>query len=348
MNRIRLGISARSAVLLLLGLIPSLLFAAPPQLPPDMHAWAIQSIDCVYREDFKQATAIAKQIIRKYPDHPAGYFFQGAVLNTQMEYLQSEKFEAEFYRICEDAVARGERLTASNPSDVWVKFFTGGANGAMGTYESRYDKLVTAFKHGWGGVSVFKDLSAVNADFVDVQFGIASYDYWRSAMTKNLWWMPGVTDKREPAVKTLFDVANRGIYVKESACAGLIDILYNEKRYADMLAMANRMLAKYPDNLFFRWGRAKALVGLKELDKAETELRWILARVEDGSFDSNYHSVMAHCFLQKTLFLQKRFAPAIQEYEILIKKPLSPVAAKRLAKILSEAADIDRRARQGK
>ena len=50
------------------------------QLPVDMHELAISSINSVYQDQFKQALGYTKRIIKKYPDHPAGYFFYAAVL----------------------------------------------------------------------------------------------------------------------------------------------------------------------------------------------------------------------------------------------------------------------------
>ncbi len=97
--------------------------AEPQQLPADLNGWALASIDFVFKEEYKSAEEEAKKITRAYPDHPAGYFFMAAVAEAWMQRYQSNKREAEFYRFCDQAVEKAEKILAADPNDDWARFF---------------------------------------------------------------------------------------------------------------------------------------------------------------------------------------------------------------------------------
>ena len=319
---------------------------AKTQLPADMHELAVSSIKCVYNKKFKQAKGYAKRLIKNYSNHPAGYFFYAAILNSQMEYLQSEKYEVEFYRYCDDAISKGEALLEKEPNNMWVKFFIAGASGLKGTYESRYQRWLTAFKHGWRGVVLLKEVLETRPEMVDAKYGIATYDYWRSAKTKMLWWLPGVKDKRTPAIKTLYEMLNKATYVKESATLNLIDMLLNEKRYDEALQVANKLLSQYPANMVIMWRKAEAQLGLRELEEAEISYKSILKRVESEAFESNYNIVLCHYFLSKVYFYQKKYRQCLDEIKAMESFKLSSVSKKRLENIYNDAATVKKNAKK--
>lgn len=318
---------------------------AQVQLPLDMHNLAISSIYNVYNEKFKQAEDDAKRIIKKYPNHPAGYFFYAAVLNLLMEYLQSDKYENEFYKYCDFAISKGEDLLEKQPDNAWAKFFIAGANGIKWTYESRYERWLTAFKHGWRAVVMLRELLESNPEMKDALYGIAIYNYWRSAKIKLLWWLQSVEDRRDRAIRMLYDLQNEGTYVKEGSSINLIGMLYNEKRFAHAIEVADKMLTKYPSNLICRWKKAEAQLDLKEFDKAENSYKYILKHIESGSFDGNYNAVLCRYYLLKIYFCRKQYDLCITEYNLMKSFKLSPISQKRLEKRFGDASSMERKAR---
>src|SRR5271157_1159300 len=146
-------------------------------LPADMNELIFNSIDLVYKEKFKSAEDEAKKIVKKYPDHPAGYFFCAAALELWIDFYETDRQAREFYEYCDKAIDKAEKLLARDPRDDWAVFFLGGANGFMGTYEGRYEKWITSFRHGWKGVCALKALHKKNLHIKDVLFGLGLYDY---------------------------------------------------------------------------------------------------------------------------------------------------------------------------
>jgi tetratricopeptide (TPR) repeat protein len=314
-------------------------------LPADMHAWGLASVDHVFREQFREAESEARRIIRKYPEHPAGYFFLAAVLDARMKRSQSDDHEVQFYHFCDEAIVRGERLLEKNSNDYWARFFIAGANGAKGAYESRYGRWITAFRHGWQGVAIFKEIQQAGADIPDVLYGIATYDFWRSAMTQVLWWMPGVEDRRDEAIEMLFEACTTAIYVGPVAQSDLVEILNYQQRHAEALAVANALLKAYPGNLTISWGKGEALLGSGNADEAEKMFQWIRQRIAAAEFGTNYNLARVHYFLARVYLAQEKYADCFASANAMHALRLSSDDRKRLEKQLDEANAIKKRAR---
>jgi tetratricopeptide (TPR) repeat protein len=337
-------LSGRTIAALCLCLVGPSGAAELPPLPADMHESALRSIDLVYREDFAGAFDEARRIIHKYGEHPAGYFFYAASLDAWMAYYQSKKKEDEFYRYCDLAVDKAEQLIDHDKADAWTYFFLGGAEGLKGNYETRYERWIAAFRYGWRGVSTLRKLQREHPEMHDVNYGIGTYDYWRSAMTRVMKWLPSVSDTREAGIAALQDARQKGTYTRIASAVALVAIEYNEQRYDTMLTVANEMLELYPRCTLFWSGRAQALYGLGRYDEAERAFRYILSRVENGPVDNYYNAVVTHYWLAKVYYRLGRYAQTTTECDRIRELPLTESIARRLESYLSEADELKRRA----
>jgi tetratricopeptide (TPR) repeat protein len=243
-----------------------------PALSEEIRAWGRASVDLVFQGRFREAEAEAKRIIRRYPEHPSGYFFCAAVLDAEMERRQQDREENQFYHYCDQAISKGERLIERQPDDPWAKFFVAAANGAKGAHESRYERWITAFRHGWQGVALFKQIKRTNPEIKDILYGIGLYDYWRSAMTRVMWWMPGVEDRREEAIAMLYEATEEGLFAREMAGVQLSAALLNEERYDEVLDVCDSLLLRYPNHIILMRHRAEALIGRKRYGEAAAVL----------------------------------------------------------------------------
>jgi tetratricopeptide (TPR) repeat protein len=295
------------------------------------------SIEDIYNEKFKQAEDEARTIIKKYPQHPAGYFFLAAAIDAWMEYYQSSEREEDFYRCCDKALETGERCLDKEPGNAWGKFFYGGADGLKGTYESRYERWITAFRHGWKGVSALVEVGKTNPEIHDVNFGIGTYYYWRSAMTKMLWWMPGIGNKCKEGIRQLYDAKNFGVFTRTAAAVHLVSILANDKKYEEALNICDEVLERFPTALVVYWGRAKVLYGLERFEQSEQMFQYILSRVEAEPIDNHYNAIVCHYWLAKIHLRINQYTQVIAECNRINYYKLEEGIKKRLEKYFDEA-----------
>jgi tetratricopeptide (TPR) repeat protein len=330
--------------LLTLGVAARVCGRGVSSLPPDMHQWALSSIDLVYREEFDQASEHARRIVQKYPEHPAGYFFTAAALDAWMHSFQSSAKETEFYQYCNQAVEKAELLLEKKGEDPWVRFFMGGAEGLKGNYEMRYERWITAFRYGWKGVTVLRKLQERYRDFSDLEYGIGSYLYWRSAMARVLKWLPSINDERAEGIAMLRRARQSGTYTSTVASAALVEVFANEQQHDSTLALAEGMLARYPGNLTFQVARARALYGLGRYEDAERVWRVILAKVEREQSGSRYQAALARYYLARLYYQVGRYASCIAECEGMRRHASAEEVHGRLADLVSEIRDLQQAA----
>ncbi|MBN1982717.1 MAG: hypothetical protein JW795_14385 [Chitinivibrionales bacterium] len=319
---------------------------ASEELEPEVHALFLQGIDLVWHEEYKEALDHTKLLIKKFPENPVGYFLYGATLNTLMEYLESDKYEEEMYSHCDLAIEKSELLLKKKPHDIWAQFFNAGANGIKGKYESRSEQWITAFKHGWRGVLLLNEIQKKHPEIVDVSYGIATYEYWRSAKMKLLWWMPGVEDRREPSIQALTKVAHTGIYCKESATMELISALFNENRLKEATSILDTFMKQYPNNYFCLAYRVKISLGLKENVRALSSLKRIIAKLDLEERECNSAKINWRYTLMSVYFTRKQYADCLREYEEILSYKLSNKQSKYSQSTLQKAAALGQKARQ--
>jgi tetratricopeptide (TPR) repeat protein len=214
-------------------------------------------------------------------------------------------------------------------------------------YESRYGRWITAFRYGWQGVTALKEAYGLTPSLKDALMGVATYDYWRSAMTKMLWWMPGVEDKRVEAIRVLYAVVDSSVYVQEAAGKHLGFALNNEKRYGEGLTVANKLLARYPGYLVFQWMAIDAYMGLKKYEEAERLLKLVLQRVEMQRVENHYNEIQCHYKLALIYLEQNRYSLCLYECSRISELPTDDATRKRLEDQFSSVEQIRKNAMSG-
>ncbi|MBD3419385.1 MAG: hypothetical protein GF398_04625 [Chitinivibrionales bacterium] len=313
-----------------------------------MHTNALGCINLVFKEDFKEAEKKAKSLIRENPDHPSGYFFYASVLNYWMIYYQSTRKENLFYQQCDRAIEKANILLKKNKHDYWALFFKGGAEGIKGTYEARFERWITAFRNGWKGYSLLSELAEKNNKIFDAHYGLGSYEYWRSSMTKKLKWMPGIGDKRAEGMQKIKIAMSRGKYTRLTAHEEMIKVYLNEKAWSKAEQLSIDMLEKYPGAVLFTWYLAEAQYHLGKLEKAEDRYKYLLGRVEAESYDNHYNAALCHYWLAKIYYNLKRYTQCVAECNRMRYYKFTVDIQKRLESELAEADKLRKQAEQAR
>jgi tetratricopeptide (TPR) repeat protein len=305
-------------------------YAAGARLQGPVHELALKSIDLVYQERFEEALGNARKIIRLDAQHPAGYFFYAVTLDAQMAFEQSARREDEFYQYCDLTIQKSEALLGSGTNAAWANFFLGGAEGLKGNYETRFERWITAFRYGWKGVTILRKAQELEPQLFDVCYGIGTYNYWRSAMTQVMRWMPGVKDTRAEGIEEVRKSLSQGVYTQIASAVNLIEIYYNEKRYLPMHELAQRMLERYPNNYLFLMGEARSQFYLGRIDEAEVLFKRAFTKASALADNNGYTVFMTSYWLLKLYQSAGRFPQCREQHRHLSSLKLDPEVSKRL------------------
>ncbi|MGH9882223.1 MAG: tetratricopeptide repeat protein [Pyrinomonadaceae bacterium] len=242
-------------------------------------------LDALYDLDYEKARREFGEIARLFPNHPAGSQLLAARLWVKTLYesrrLQTSlyssdsfytrgddkvdpKIVAEFRALTRESKRLAEARLKVNPKDVEAFEFLGATAGLKASFEEAVERRhFAAIKDGSEAVDRYRDVLKIDPNYVDAQLPIGLYDYVVGALPlpqKILAGIAGYRGSKKRGLAALERVAKEGRWSNDDAKSLLILLYSREQRFADALAVARELSAKYPRNYLFRLETADALV----------------------------------------------------------------------------------------
>lgn len=312
----------------------------------------VAGFEALYSLDYEGARQKFKEIARLFPEHPAGPQFLAAVLWTQTlnesRRLQSSLYASEsFYGKSEDVVnprtvEQFRELTRSattlakarlkaNPRDVEALYFLGATEGLKAAFAAAVQRsFMSALRDGSSSVDRHRNVIKLDPSYHDAELTIGLYDYVVGTLplpVKLLASIGGVRGSKKRGLLTLERVAKEGRFARDDARSLLIVLYKREKRYADALAIARELGAKYPRNYLYKLEQADALMSQAAVERQAANLsaagkaeREALAIFEALLQDRAVREVAARSFdlihfrYGDALFTAGRFDQAAKEF----------------------------------
>ena len=241
--------------------------------------------EALYNLDYEGARKQFKEIARLFPDYPAGQQFLAASLWIETLYetrrLQSSLYDTHsFYSKNEDKVdpriveqfrswiREAKRLAEArrkqNPRDIEALYYLGSIQGLKASFEEAVERRhFAAMRDGSDAVDFHRDVVRLDPSFHDAEITIGLYDYAVGSLplaVKVIIGIGGIRGSKKRGLATLERVAKDGRWARDDAKSLLLVLYTREKRFAEALAIAQELGAKYPRNYLFRLEAADALV----------------------------------------------------------------------------------------
>jgi len=248
--------------------------------------------EALYNLDYDKAQKDFKEIIRLYPNHPAGPQLMAARIwiktlyesrRLQSSLYSSESFYssgddkvdpkvvAEFRNLTRESKRLSETRIKKDPKDIEALYWLGATEGLKASFEEAVERRhMAALKDGNDSVDNHREVFKLDPNFVDVGITIGLYEYVVGSLPLPIKVVAGVTGFRGSKKKGLAwveRVAKEGTWARDDAKTLLIILYTREKRYQDVLANARELSAKYPRNYLFRLEAAGALVAQAEVER---------------------------------------------------------------------------------
>lgn len=270
---------------LLIFLTPQIAFAFEQS---DEIVWlAMEGQTRIFERRYDDALRLFQEVEKEYPYSAVGPFGQMAVYEVQM--LEAEDFhlEKEFL----ETAKRGEEIVDKimqryRPSDVDL-FFSGGLIGLEGFFRARHAQWWGAYTRGNICRQIFNSILKRNPSFVDAQFGLGMYIYWRSVFTNEIKFLPFFSDRRKEGIAIVEKVAREGNLAREMAQVNLGIIYFEERRLADAERVFDDFTKRYPRNALLHMFYGKVLLADKKYDQAIEEFKKV-AQINPRIIKANY------------------------------------------------------------
>jgi len=248
--------------------------------------------EALYNLDYDKAQKDFKEIIRLYPNHPAGPQMMAARVwiktlyesrRLQSSLYSSESFYssgddkvdpkvvAEFRNLTRESKRMSEARLKQNPKDIEALYWLGATEGLKASFEEAVERRhFAALKDGNDSVDHHRELLKLDPNFIDVGITIGLYEYVVGSLPLPIKVVAGITGFRGSKKKGLAfveRVAKEGTWARDDAKTLLIVLYTREKRYQDVLTNARELAAKYPRNYLYRLEAAGALVAQAEVER---------------------------------------------------------------------------------
>lgn len=237
---------------------PNLLEATPRGTPVDLGADDVleeavrKGQDMILNREYDEALAFFTDLEASHKDSGLGTL--GKVLVYQTRMLENGDFadEKDFDAAVKIAGKQLEKAVEDPGQDIWDRMLVGGLYGVRGMHAMRKKKYWSAIDDGWEALSLMKWVKKKEPDFADTNLGLGAYDYYRSAMTASVSWLPFFPDKKKVGIAAMERALVDAQYVKPIVQLVLVYTYIDEKRYGDAITLGEDLAAKYPKNTLIR------------------------------------------------------------------------------------------------
>lgn len=247
-----------------------------------------KGIDAIYNVQFDSASTNFQEVIRLYPNHPAGYFLDAMVLwwRINLDRL-NKKYDEPFLAKIDKVIEVCDKLEGEDKNNITSLFFRGGALGFRGRYHSIRENYFSAVTDGKDALEIMNNCHKLAPGNHDIMLGSGIYNYYaavlpeRTPVIKPFMAMFPSGDK-ELGIYQLKAAAEKAKYARYEAKDLLRSIYMDyEKNGRESIIYARELNKRYPLNPYFHHAFAKALVMVGPSDTAEIVWRDILTKCLD-------------------------------------------------------------------
>lgn len=249
-------------------------------------------VEALYNLDYEKARKDFNEIVRLYPDHPAGpqllaarvwvktlyesRRLQASLYSSASFYSQGDdkvdpKIVAEFRSLTREAKRLADARLKKNPKDIEAIDFLGAIAGLKASFEEAVERRhFAALRDGSEAVDRHRDVLKLNPSCIDAELTIGLHDYVVGSLPLPIRLLAGIAGTRgskKRGLATLERVAKQGNWTRDDAKSLLILLYTREKRFKEVLALSRDLSARYPRNYLFRLEAADALVAEAALER---------------------------------------------------------------------------------
>jgi hypothetical protein len=218
------------------------------------------------------------ELIRFYPDHPAGYVYKAALIWWQaVDDRQNKGLENQFDSFTKTAVEKGTSWLQRKPRDKIALAYLASAYGNA----TRFDATVTrsyfsALRNGQKGHKYVVMAHDIDNNFYDTYIGLGSYNYFTGALPaviKPFAWLLGARGDKDEGIRQLLLASQKGEYARTEAKVVLLSVYFSEKRWEDYEHLLESLMTESPFNhVYYMWA-SNYFIMLRKWDEGITVLK---------------------------------------------------------------------------
>jgi tetratricopeptide (TPR) repeat protein len=289
-----------------------LLAAAPSDLnPPDLQEMIQKGLEYAYIDQYDSTEVFFHKALDAYPDNPAGYFFNAALLQLRMMDACHYDHEEEYFFLLNTAIAKAESILAIK-EDAWAQFYLGSSYTYWAVFEGLRKDYLETFTYGVKGGKILQEITSKDPTFYDAFLGAGTYEYFWARAARYLPMLNLGGGNVVQAINKIKVAADSSLYSGPTAFNTLAFIYGEEKDYALAMEIIDTLLTLYPRSRTFLWTKADLEMDQEHYDVAAViylQLHDIYARLDEP----NYANCAQCKLLEGTCYYKMKHKEAARE-----------------------------------
>jgi tetratricopeptide (TPR) repeat protein len=254
-------------------------------LKTDADSLVRQGANHVYNVQFDSAEVAFEEVIKRYPEHPAGYFLKAMVDWWRITlYRYTDKINDDFLDKIDKVIEVSDILLEENQYDITGLFFKGGALGYRARYYSNNKEWFSAASDGKEAYDILMKAHIKAPGNHDIMLGTGLYNYFSVAIPEDYPLLKPVVlffpeGNKKLGLLQLRASMNKARYTSVEAEVTLMQIYYSfEKEFDQAFYYANDLFTRFPRNPYFHRYLGRTYVKLGKWEKIESTWREVVKR----------------------------------------------------------------------
>ena len=240
----------------MLGLFLTILLVSNPALYDDPSADRLihSAIDATYMLRLNDARASARELQRRYPDHPAGFLIAAETYWWEAQLDPANKqIESSYYHAQEIAESKAESaIKAGKYYKPELLAYLASAHGSYARFQvTQKDSYFSALRAGLRAHKYAEEVFALDKNYYDIYVGMGAFNYFSGtlpSMIKPFAWLFGARGDKEVGIEQLQTAMQKSRYSKTEARIVYYSALLANKEYGAAFPILEKLIADYPDN----------------------------------------------------------------------------------------------------
>jgi len=223
--------------------------------PPAVQELIKSGLEFAYVEEFDSAQIYFDEVIKTYPENPAGYFSKAALLQLKMMDKCQFSEEEKYFSLMKQATKCAKKILKEE-ENLWAEFYLASSYAYRAVYEGFKNNYLETFQLGVKGGRMLQGIIKKDSTFYDAYLGAGTFEYFWARAARYLPILKLIGGDVNEAIRKLHVAAKKGLYSGPTARNSLAFIYSEERQYDVATNIIDSLLLEYPGSKTFLWNEA--------------------------------------------------------------------------------------------
>lgn len=206
-------------------------------------------MEYLYKRQYSTFLKHFDELGQRFPGTALKPISEVLVYQATMLENYSLEYADEFFEASGRAREELEKGLKVPGNEAWEHFMLTGVLGIEAIHNARMEKYLPALKLAFDAIGHVGDVREAAPEFVDIWLADGLYNYWRSALSRRIKFLPDFGDKREQGIEETRKVEREGIFLSAPATLALMFDWLEERDFDKAVEAGVRNQQLYPENV---------------------------------------------------------------------------------------------------